>query len=115
MGYYRMNFAGELIRAFPTLVAMAQSFAFRRQEGGPIPGRPGPGMVYNLEMRGWMEPTADEQELIMGMLPGSTRAPGVGEDQRWAAIGSAIDVRAYRWLCKEIRRWRALHYDEDNA
>jgi hypothetical protein len=51
----------------------------------------------------------------MGMLPGSTRAPGIGEDHRRAAIGSAINVRAYRWLCKEIRRWRALHYDEDNA
>ena len=114
-GYYRMNFAGEPIRAFPTLVATAQSFAFRRQEGGPHPGRPGPGMIYDPELRGWMEPTADERERIMGMLPGSTRAPGIGEDQRRAAIGSAIDVRAYRWLCKEIRRWRALHYDEDNA
>jgi hypothetical protein len=72
-------------------------------------------MVYDPEMRGWMEPTADERELIMGMLPGSTRAPRVGEDQRRAAIGSAIDVRAYCWLCKEIRRRRALHYDENHA
>jgi site-specific DNA-cytosine methylase len=114
-GHYRMNYAGEPIRAFPTLVATAQSFAFRQQEGRPHPGRPGPGMIYDPELRGWMEPTADERELIMGMLPGSTRAPGIGEDQRRAAIGSAIDVRAYRWLCKEIRRWRALHYDKDNA
>jgi site-specific DNA-cytosine methylase len=114
-GYYRMNFKGEPIRVFPTLVATPQSFAFRRQEGGPIPGRPGPGMVYDPEMRGWMEPTADERELIMGLLPGSTRAPGVGEDQRRAAIGAAIDVRAYYWLWREIRRWRALHYDEDLA
>jgi site-specific DNA-cytosine methylase len=103
-GYYRMNYAGEPIWDFPTLVATAQSFAFRRQEGGPHPGRPGPGMVYDPKLRGWMEPTADERELIMGMLPGSTRAPGIGEDQRRVAIGSAIDVRAYRWLCKEIRR-----------
>jgi site-specific DNA-cytosine methylase len=110
-----MNYAGEPIRDFPTLVATAQSFAFRRQEGGPHPRRPGLGMIYDPELRGWMEPTADERELIMGMLPGSTRAPGIGEDQRRAAIGSAIDVRAYRWLCKEIRCWRALHYDEDNA
>jgi hypothetical protein len=34
-GYYRMNFAGEPIRDFPTLVASPQSFAFRRQEGRP--------------------------------------------------------------------------------
>jgi hypothetical protein len=72
-------------------------------------------MIYDLELRGWMEPTADERELIMCMLPGSTRAPGIGEDQQRAAIGSAIEVRAYRWLCKEIRRWRALYYDKDNA
>jgi hypothetical protein len=58
-GYYQMNFEGEPIRVFPTLVATPQSFAFRRQEGGPIPGKPGPGMVYDPEMRGWMEPTAD--------------------------------------------------------
>jgi site-specific DNA-cytosine methylase len=51
----------------------------------------------------------------MGLEPGSTRAPGVSEDQRRAAIGNAIDVRAYRWLWREIRRWRALHYDKDNA
>jgi site-specific DNA-cytosine methylase len=53
-GYYRMNFAGEPIRAFPTFVATAQFFAFRRQEGGPHPGRRGPGMVYDPELRGWM-------------------------------------------------------------
>jgi site-specific DNA-cytosine methylase len=114
-GYYRINYAGQPIRAFPTLMATAHSFAFRRQEGGPHPGRPGPGMICDPELRGWMEPTADERKLIMGMLPGSTRAPGIEEDQRRVAIGSAIDVRAYRWLCKEIRRWRALDYDEDNA
>jgi site-specific DNA-cytosine methylase len=101
-GYYRMNFEGEPIQFFPTLVSTPQSFAFRRQEGGPIPGRLGPGMVYDPAMRRWMEPT-------------STRAPGVKKDQRRAAIGSAIDVRAYSWLWKEIRRWRALHYNEDLA
>jgi hypothetical protein len=61
-------------------------------------------MIYDPELRGWMEPTTDERELIMGMLPGLTWAPWVGEDQRRAAIGSAIDVRAYRWLCKESAR-----------
>jgi hypothetical protein len=50
-GYYRINFAGEPIRAFPTLVATDQSFAFRRHEGGPIPGRPEPGMVYSIHPR----------------------------------------------------------------
>jgi hypothetical protein len=76
-GYYRMYYAGKPIRAFPTLVATARSFAFRRQEGGPHPGRRGPGMIYDPELRGWMEPTADERELIMGMLPGRHGHPGL--------------------------------------
>jgi site-specific DNA-cytosine methylase len=107
-----MNFKGEPIKVFPTLVSMAQSFAFRLHNDHQTPGQ---GMVYDPELRGWMEPTADERERIMGMEPGSTRVPGVTEDQRRAAIGNAIDVRAYRWLWREIRRWRALHYDEDLA
>jgi hypothetical protein len=72
-------------------------------------------MIYAPDLYGWMKPTADERELIMGIQSGSTRALKIGEDQQRAAIGSAIDVRAYRWLCKEIRRRRALHFDEDNA
>jgi hypothetical protein len=72
-----MNFAGEPLRVFPTLVSTPQSFAFRQQDNGA----PGPGMVYDPDLRGWMEPTADERELIMGLLPGSTRAPGVGEGE----------------------------------
>jgi hypothetical protein len=51
-------------------------------------------MVYDPELRGWMEPTADERERIIGLEPGSTRALGVTEDQRQAAIGNAIWVRA---------------------
>jgi hypothetical protein len=55
-GYYQMNFEGEPIRVFPTLVATPQSFAFRRQEGGPIPGRPGPGMVTTRRCAdGWSQ------------------------------------------------------------
>jgi hypothetical protein len=50
--YYRMNYAGEPIRAFSTLVATAQSFAFRRQEGAPHPGRPVPGMIYDWSCAG---------------------------------------------------------------
>jgi site-specific DNA-cytosine methylase len=112
-GFYRMNFKGEPIRVFPTLVSMAQSFAFWLHDDHQTPGK---GMVYDPELRGWMKPTADERERIMGMEPGSMRAPpGVTEDQRRAAIGNAIDVRAYRWLWREICRWRALHYDEDLA
>jgi hypothetical protein len=89
-GYYWMNFKGDPIRVFPTLVSTPQSFAFRRQEGGPIPGRPrpGPGMVYDPEMRGWMEPTADERELIMGCCHGQRGRQGSGkisDGQRLAA------------------------------
>jgi hypothetical protein len=63
-------------------------------------------MIYDPELRGWMEPTADERELIMGMLLGSTRAPRIEEDQQWAAIGSAIDVTLDEIRCSSARRVR---------
>jgi hypothetical protein len=46
-------------------------------------------MVYDPELRGWMEPTTDERERIMGMEPGSTRAPGVTE--QW--------LGEWKWKC----------------
>jgi site-specific DNA-cytosine methylase len=94
-GFYRMNIQGEPIRVFSTLVSMAQSFAFRLHDDHQTPGQ---GIVYDPQLRGWMELTADERDSIMGLEPGSTRAPGVSKDQRRGAIGNAIDVRAYRWL-----------------
>ena len=48
----------------------------------------------------------------MGMEPGSTEGLRTTEAERCRLIGSAVDVRAYAWLCKEIRRWRILHRDE---
>ena len=107
-GYFRINTRGEPMRAFPTLVATPSSYAFRFQG----PDQPGPGMVYDRNLREWQEPNADERERIMGMLPGSTRGFNVCEEERRRMIGSAVDVRAYTWLCKEIRRWRVITKDE---
>ena len=107
-GYYRVNVKGEPLQAFPTLVATPSSYAFRFQ----APDKPGPGMVYDRNVREWQEPNADERERIMGMLPGSTRGYNIPESERRRLIGSAIDVRAYTWLCKEIRRWRVINKDE---
>ena len=108
-GYFPMNVAGEPIRVFPTLVATPGSYAFRFQG----PDRPGPGMIYDRNKREWDEPNANERERIMGLIPGSTAAPGLTEANRRRLVGAAIDVRAFYWLCKEIRRWRVLNYDED--
>ena len=69
-------------------------------------------MVYDRNVREWQEPNANERERIMGMLPGSTRGFNVSEAERRRLIGSAVDVRAYTWLCREIRRWRVLAKDE---
>lgn len=69
-------------------------------------------MVYDRNAREWQEPNANERERIMGMLPGSTRAFNVCEQERRRLIGSAVDVRGYTWLCKEIRRWRVINLDE---
>ena len=107
-GYFRINKRGEPMRAFPTLVATPSSYAFRFQG----PDQPGPGMVYDRNLREWQEPNANERKRIMGMLPGSTRGFNVCEEERRRMIGSAVDVRAYTWLCKEIRRWRVITKDE---
>jgi hypothetical protein len=98
--FYPMNVAGRPIRVFPTLVA------FRRDEEG----RPGQGMMYDRQLRGWVEPNNDERERIMGLPAGSIITPGqqVSRAERHIAIEGAIDIRAYTWFCKEILRWRAL-------
>jgi hypothetical protein len=104
--FYPMNVAGRPIRVFPTLVATEESYAFRRDEEG----RPGQGMVYDRQLRGWVEPNNDERERIMGLPAGSTITPGqqVSRAERHIAIGGAIEIRPYTWFCKEILRWRAL-------
>lgn len=107
-GYYSVNRKGEPMQVFPTLVATKSSYAFRFQ----APDKPGPGMVYDRNKREWEEPNADERERIMGLLPESTRAFNVCEQERRRLIGSAVDVRAYTWLCNEIRRWRVINKDE---
>ena len=108
-GYYKANIKGEPIRAFPTLVSTPGSYAFRLQDNTTAPG---PGMVYDRNLREWQEPNADERERIMGMIPESTNCPGTTEEDRRRLIGAAVDVRGYTWLGKEIRRWRTLHLDE---
>jgi hypothetical protein len=69
--FFPMNVAGRPIRVFPTLVATEESYAFRRDEEG----RPGQGMVYDRQLRGWVEPNNDERERIMGLLAGSIITP----------------------------------------
>ena len=107
-GYYRINIQGEPIKAFPTLVSTPGSYAFRFQ----APDQAGPGMVYDRNLREWQEPNAAERERIMGMEPGSTEGDNRTDLVRRQLIGSAVDVRAYAWLCKEIRTWRILYRNE---
>ena len=69
-------------------------------------------MVYDRNQREWQEPNAAERERLMGMEPGSTESQHTTEAERHRLIGSAVDVRGYAWLCKEIRRWRILFHNE---
>ena len=101
-GYHPMNVAGEPLRIFPTLVSTPGSYAWRLHSEDV----PGPGMVYDENLKEWQEPNAGERERIMGLLRGSTEAWGVSEADRRRLIGAAIDVRAYAWLCRQIMRWR---------
>lgn len=105
-GIFKVNEKGKPLRIFPTLVSRAQSYAWRDHGGGVR----GIGMIYDFNRRAWDEPNAVERERIMGMLPNSTTAPEVTEEERRALIGQAVDVRAYRWLFKEISRWRRLEH-----
>jgi hypothetical protein len=70
--FYSMNVAGRPIRVFPTLVATEESYAFRRDEEG----RPGQGMVYNRQLRGWVTPNNNERERISGCRRGQLSRRG---------------------------------------
>ena len=99
-GQYPVNKELEPLVCFPTLVSHHDSYAWRFNHD-----KRGPGMIWDANQQLWTVPNADERERIMGMLPGSTRAPDVSEGQRRQLIGSAIDVRVYTWLVREVLEW----------
>ena len=78
---YVCNIAGQPREAMPTLMSKPSSYAFR-------PGQPGCVIDCSNPMQPvFIEPTADEREVMLGYLPGSTAAEAVIERQRCSVLG----------------------------
>ncbi len=85
--------------AWPTLMATPLSYAFR-------PGQPGSVVDFtNPSCPTWQEPTANEREIAMGYLPGSTAAEGVSEAQRRQVLGQCIDANAAQVIMAISKAW----------
>jgi hypothetical protein len=89
--YYPCDIPGECRQALPTVMSYKGSYAYR-------PGQAGSLIDRSVDPPIFREPNAQERERIMGFEQDSTDAQGVSEDDRCAAIGSAIDLRALRSL-----------------
>lgn len=80
--FYPCNVAGQSMEALPTLVAYPKSRAFRGK---------GKGLLHVAGSKGMVEPNPDERERLMGYPTGATAAAGVGEADRHAITGRAMD------------------------
>ena len=87
--FFQCNKRGEPLQAWPTLMAMQGSRAFR-------PGRQ--GSLRNRRTGDWEEPSVEERELAMGFQRGTTAAPGASSRARHAALGNTIDLNALNAL-----------------
>ena len=96
---YPCNAIGQQRAAWPTLVSRPQSYAFR-------PGQPGSVLdVSDPAYPRWDEPTAEEREVALGYLPGSTAAEGVSEAQRCKVLGQCIDANSLQVLMATAKAW----------
>jgi len=94
-GRYPANKAGQPRSAWPTFVAYPMSRAFR-------PGEPGAVLDPRL---GLTEPSAAEREEAMGYDRGSTRAPGITEQQRRGVLGRCIDANVLQSIMAIAAAW----------
>jgi hypothetical protein len=86
---YSCNVAGQMLRAFPTLVCTEKSYAFRGERDGVLLDMNVIDPVTGQAQRS--EPNVNECEAILGYLPGATAAPGLSAVQRRAVLGNAFD------------------------
>ena len=92
------NIVGKPRRALPTLMASADSYAFRLHGGVP-----GAGMIYDDQKEEWTEPTAEEREQAMGFKRGDTAAKGITEGERRHMLGNAMDLNMLTWVLKQLK------------
>jgi len=86
---YPCDFAGQYRQAWPTLMAMPNSRAFRPNKDGA---------VWDAGRDAWDEPSALERERAMGFCDGATAAPGLSELERRSMLGNAMDITTLTWL-----------------
>ena len=79
------NVPGRPRVTFPTLMSYHRSRAFRAGQ---------PGSVYDLNLKQFTEPEADERERMMGYAPSTTAAPGISDRERCEILGQAMDINA---------------------
>jgi hypothetical protein len=114
-GFYPCNQKGQPLMVLPTLVSYPGSHAYRSPdrdgllvlspgEAGSLTGGADPlaGGAAAILMA---EPSAAERERCLGMLPGSTEAPGLNEADRCALLGQTLDLNAVISLFAMARAW----------
>jgi site-specific DNA-cytosine methylase/transposase-like protein len=107
--WYPSNTPGQVMAAWPTIMSYPQSYAFR-------PGQPGSilDVTYPAEPR-WDEPTAQEREIALGYLPGSTAADGITEAQRRHILGQCIDANVLQvFMATAKALWHRMNLVSDN-
>jgi site-specific DNA-cytosine methylase len=108
--WYPCNSPGNTMAAWPTLMSYTQSYAFR-------PGQPGSVLdVTDPSQPRWDEPMAQEREIALGYLPGSTAAAGVTEAQRRHILGQCIDANVLQvFMATAKALWNRTFLVTDNS
>lgn len=102
--FYVCNQAGSPRAAWPTLMAKQGSYAFRPQQPGSILDTSNPAQPC------WTEPTAQEREIALGYLPGSTAAEGLSDMARCSLLGQCIDANALLGIWAiSLAWWQVQH------
>jgi hypothetical protein len=96
------NQPGETRQALPTLMSRPSSYAFRPGQAGSLLDLSGTTPFYT-------EPSAEQREVALGYLPGSTAAEGVTELQRRQVLGQCIDGNAAQAICAITKAWWLRH------
>ncbi len=103
---YPCNVTGAELRAWPTLMASAGSYAFVGEREGVV-------LDHNVQnARGEplaTEPNATERERILGYLPDATAAAGVTETQRCSLLGNSFCQNMLVAVLATARGLRARH------
>lgn len=100
--FYPCNKVGYPRAAWPTLMSRRGSYAFRIEQPGCIRDNSDPATVR------WDEPSAQEREVALGYLPGSTAAEGLSDRDRCALLGQCIDANALQGIFAIYSAWHDL-------